>query len=193
MTSQLSTVCVYCASSRGTNPQFSLVATAFGRLLAERGLALVYGGSRVGTMGDLADGALGAGGEVHGVTTEYLEVKEIGHTGLTSLQVMKSMHERKQEMIRLADAFVMLPGGLGTFDEFFEIFTWLQIGLETKPCAVLNVDHYFDPLLAQLDNAVSAGFVLEEHRALLVVDSDPESLLDRLAAWSLVVVDKWPD
>ena len=193
MTTQLSTVCVYCGSSRGTVPQYSLVATEFGRLLASRGLSLVYGGSRVGTMGDLADGALGAGGQVYGVTTEYLEVKEIGHSGLTSLQVMKTMHERKQEMIRLADAFVMLPGGLGTFDEFFEIFTWLQIGLETKPCAILNVDHYFDPLLAQLDNAVSAGFVREEHRALLVVDSDPESLIDRLTAWSLVVIDKWPD
>lgn len=187
------TVCVYCGSSPGADPAFAAAARSFGELLARRGMRLVYGGGHVGLMGMVADAALGAGGEVHGVITRALWEKEVAHTRLTRLDVVETMHERKARMSDNADAFVMLPGGFGTFDEFFEALTWTQLGVHAKPCGVLNVAGFFDPLHAQLDAAVAQRFVRLEHRAMLVSESDPAALLDRLATWSPPPTDKWLD
>jgi uncharacterized protein (TIGR00730 family) len=142
-------------------------------------------------MGAVADAVLAAGGEAHGVITEALRAKEIAHPGLTSLQVVGTMHERKAAMADAADAFIMLPGGFGTFDEFFEVLTWTQLGIHAKPCGILDPGGFFAPLRAMLDSAVTAGFVHPAHRDMVVVDSDPAVLLDRLAAWTPVTVSKW--
>jgi uncharacterized protein (TIGR00730 family) len=190
---ELTAVCVFCGSSPGRDPAFAEAAAALGRTIARRGLTLVYGGAQVGLMGVLADAALGAGGEVRGVITRALETKEIAHRDLTHLDVVDTMHERKAAMADRADAFVMLPGGLGTFDEFFEAVTWTQLGVHDKPCGVLDVDGYFDPLEALLDAATGQGFVRTEHRGLVMVDADAESLLDRMVGWRPVVVEKWLD
>lgn len=186
-------VCVYCGSSPGRNPAFAAAAAAFGELLGREGIRLVYGGGHVGLMGVVADAALGAGAEVHGVITRALWEKEVAHTALTHLDVVETMHDRKALMSDQADAFVMLPGGFGTFDEFFEAVTWTQLGVHSKPCGVLNVDGFFDPLEAQLDAAVAERFVRPEHRGLLISARDPVTLLDRLRAWSPVRTEKWLD
>ncbi len=162
-------------------------------MLGARGIDLVYGGGHVGLMGTLADAALAAGSEVHGVITRALQEREVAHGRLTSLRVVETMHERKAVMADRADAFVMLPGGFGTFDEFFEVVTWTQLGVHAQPCGVLDVNDYFAPLRLQIDNAVAAGFVRAEHRDLLLADDEPARLLDRLAAWQPVTVDKWLD
>ncbi len=162
-------------------------------MLGARGIDLVYGGGHVGLMGTLADAALAAGSEVHGVITRALQEREVAHGRLTSLRVVETMHERKAVMADRADAFVMLPGGFGTFDEFFEVVTWTKLGVHAKPCGVLDVNDYFAPLRLQIDNAVAAGFVRAEHRDLLLADDEPARLLDRLAAWQPVTVDKWLD
>ena len=193
MTSKLSSVCVFCGSSPGRDPAFGEAAEALGRTIARRGLTLVYGGAQVGLMGVLADTARDAGGTVHGVITRALETKEIAHRGLDRLDVVDTMHERKAAMADRADGFVMLPGGFGTFDEFFETVTWTQLGVHDKPCGILDVDGYFAPLQALLDRATHQGFVRAEHRDLVMVDADPDALLDRMAAWTPVVVDKWID
>jgi uncharacterized protein (TIGR00730 family) len=193
MPSQPSSVAVYCGSNSGTDPAFTAAAASLGRLLAERGLRLVYGGGHVGLMGTVADAVLDGGGEAHGVITRALEQKEIAHAGLTSLRVTETMHERKAAMADAADAFVMLPGGYGTLDEFFEVLTWAQLGIQAKPCAILDVAGYFDPLRAFLDGAVAAGFVHPAHRDMVIMDDDPARLLDRLAAWTPVEVSKWLD
>jgi uncharacterized protein (TIGR00730 family) len=193
MPSQPSSVAVYCGSNSGTDPAFTAAAASLGRLLAERGLRLVYGGGHVGLMGTVADAVLDGGGEAHGVITRALEQKEIAHAGLTSLRVTETMHERKAAMADAADAFVMLPGGYGTLDEFFEVLTWAQLGIQAKPCAVLDVAGYFDPLRAFLDGAVAAGFVHPAHRDMVIMDDEPARLLDRLAAWTPVEVSKWLD
>lgn len=186
-------ICVYCGSSPGRDPGFVRAAGDLGRILAERQIALVYGGGHVGLMGAVADATLAAGGEVHGVITRALQRKEVAHRGLGRLQVTESMHERKTAMAEASDAFIMLPGGLGTFEEFFEAATWTQLGIQGKPCGILNVRGYFDPLIDLLDRSVRERFLRSEHRAQLVVDSEPESLLDTLVAWEPVVVDKWLD
>jgi uncharacterized protein (TIGR00730 family) len=193
VTSKLSSVCVFCGSSPGHDPAFVEAAAVLGRTIARRGMTLVYGGAQVGLMGVLANAALDEGGEVHGVITRALETKEITHRGLTSLDVVETMHERKAAMADRAEGFVMLPGGLGTLDEFFEAVTWTQLGVHDKPCGVLDVADYFAPLQALLDNATGQGFVRTEHRGMLMVDADPGSLLDRMADWAPVVVDKWID
>jgi uncharacterized protein (TIGR00730 family) len=193
MPSQPSSVAVYCGSNSGTDPAFTGAAASLGRLLAERGLRLVYGGGHVGLMGTVADAVLDGGGEAHGVITRALEQKEIAHAGLTSLRVTETMHERKAAMADAADAFVMLPGGYGTLDEFFEVLTWAQLGIQAKPCAILDVAGYFDPLRAFLDGAVAAGFVHPAHRDMVIMDDEPARLLDRLAAWTPVEVSKWLD
>jgi uncharacterized protein (TIGR00730 family) len=193
MPSQPSSVAVYCGSNSGTDPAFTAAAASLGALLAERGLRLVYGGGHVGLMGAVADAVLDGGGEAHGVITRALEQKEIAHAGLTSLRVTETMHERKAAMADAADAFVMLPGGYGTLDEFFEVLTWAQLGIHAKPCAILDVAGYFDPLRAFLDGAVAAGFVRPAHRDMVIMDDDPARLLDRLAAWTPVEVSKWLD
>lgn len=191
MPSQLTSVAVYCGSNAGTSPSFGRAASSLGRVLAERGIGLVYGGGHVGLMGAVADAVLEHGGEAHGVITESLRAKEIAHQRLTSLQVVGTMHERKAAMADAADAFIMLPGGFGTFDEFFEVVTWTQLGIHAKPCGILDVAGYFAPLRAMLDSAASAGFVHPAHRDMVLADSSPASLLDRLAAWAPVTVSKW--
>lgn len=190
---ELSSVCVYCASSPGADPEFASTATSFGRLLALRQVRLIYGGGHVGLMGILADAALAEGGEVHGVITRALEHKEIAHRGLTVLEVVETMHDRKAAMADQAEAFVMLPGGFGTFEEFLEVVTWTQLGVHSKPCGVLNVQGFFDPLVALFEMAVRQRFVRPEHREMVIVESDPLTLLQRLGEWTPVVVDKWVD
>lgn len=186
-------VCVYCGSSPGDRPLYGEVARTFGRRVAERGLGLVYGGGHVGLMGMLADAALAAGGEVIGVIPQRLVDAEVAHHGLSRLEVVTSMHERKARMAELADAFIALPGGFGTLDELFEILTWAQLGLHGKPCGLLDVERYFTPLVTWADQAVAAGFIRPRHRELLMVDEDAGHLLDRLADHRPVAVSKWVD
>lgn len=190
---QLSSVAVYCGSNPGTDPAYATAAASLGRTLADQGIRLVYGGGHVGLMGAVADGVLAAGGEAHGIITQALRDKEIAHQGLTSLQVVGTMHERKAAMADAADAFIMLPGGFGTFDEFFEALTWTQLGIHVKPCGILDAAGFFAPLRALIDGAVTAGFVHPAHRDMVVVDDDSARLLDRLAAWTPPTVSKWLD
>jgi uncharacterized protein (TIGR00730 family) len=184
-------VCVYCGSSPGRDPAYAEAARGLGRALAARGLGLVYGGASVGIMGVVADAVLALGGSVTGVIPEALARKEVAHAGLTELVVVPSMHERKMRMAGLADAFVALPGGVGTLEEIFEAWTWAQLGLHGKPCGFLNVAGYYDGLIAFLDHAVAERFVKEPHRAMLVVSGDPGELLDRFAEYRAPSVTKW--
>ena len=184
---------VYCGSSPGVDPAFAAAAASLGRLLAERGIHLVYGGGHVGLMGVLADAMLAEGGHVHGVITRALEEREVAHRGLTSLLVVETMHERKAKMADRADGFIMLPGGFGTLDEFFEAVTWTQLGVHTKPCGILDVNGYFEPLGALLREGARQRFLRPEHHDLVLVDSDPASMLARLESWIPVPVEKWLD
>jgi len=184
---------VFCASNPGRVPSYRAAATGFGRALGERGLELVYGGGKVGLMGALADAALAAGVPVTGVIPEALMAKEVGHRGLPDLRVVGSMHERKALMAELADAFVMLPGGFGTYEEFCEVLTWSQLGFHQKPCGVLDVDGFFQNLMAFFDHAAAEGFVSQAHREIVLCANTPEALLDRLAAWKPVASPKWID
>jgi uncharacterized protein (TIGR00730 family) len=177
-------VCVFCGSAVGTQAAYADAARALGAELARRGLGLVYGGGSVGLMGILADAVLAGGGEVVGVLPRPLATRELMHAGLTELRLVGSMHERKETMAALADAFVALPGGLGTLEETLEILTWSQLGIHRKPVGVLDVAGYWDPLAALLDRAVAEGFVTPENRALLLVAGTPAALLDRFAAWT---------
>jgi len=193
MPTPLSCVAVYCGSNPGFDPAFAAATESLGRAIAGRGLRLVYGGARVGLMGTIADAVLGHGGEAHGVITRALEQTEIPHPGLTSLRVTETMHQRKAAMADAADAFIMLPGGYGTFDEFFEVLTWTQLGIHAKPCGILDVAGFFGPLATLLDDAVTAGFVRPAHRDMVLIETDPARLLDQLAAWTPVAVSKWLD
>jgi uncharacterized protein (TIGR00730 family) len=186
-------VCVYAGSNPGNDLIYAQAARELADLLAERGIGLVYGGGRVGLMGVLADTALAAGGEVIGVMPQALVDREIAHEGLTELRVVASMHERKALMAELSDAFVAVPGGIGTLEELIEIYTWSQLGIHAKPCGVLNVAGYYDHLAAFLDHAVAAGFLKAEHRAVLSVASEPGELLERLAAYVPRTVAKWTE
>jgi len=184
-------VCVYCGSSAGARAAYAAQARAFGTALARRGLGLVYGGASVGIMGVLADAVLAAGGRAVGVIPRPLLARELAHRGLTELKVTESMHERKSLMADLADAFVALPGGAGTLEELFEAWTWAQLGLHTKPCGLLDAERYFESLVSFLDHATAEGFVQPRHRAMLLVASDPEHLLDRLARYEPPAVQPW--
>ena len=184
-------ICVYCGANRGRDPAFSEAARAMGEALARRGIELVTGGGRVGLMGVIADATLEAGGRVTGVIPQALMNKELGHAGLSELIVTASMHERKAKMAELSDGFVAMPGGLGTYEELFEIWTWAQLGWHHKPCGLLNAAGFYDKLVAFLDGASDAQFLKPEHRAMLVVDADPDRLLDRFAAYTPPVVTKW--
>ena len=186
-------LCVFCGSSKGGNPAYLAAAKEVGRTLAQRGIGLVYGGGNVGLMGALADAALAAGGHVIGVIPEALLAKEVGHRGLPDLRVVKSMHERKALMAELSDGFLALPGGFGTFEEFFEVLTWSQLSFHTKPCGVLNVAGFFDPLLNFLDHAAAEGFVRPAHRELVLADADLNQLLQKMATFQPPVVHKWVD
>jgi hypothetical protein len=184
-------VCVFLGSNPGSKPVYAEAARATGRELARRGLATVYGGSNVGLMRELADAALAAGGEVLGVIPEALRRKEIAHPGLTELRVVGSMHERKALMAELSDAFIALPGGLGTLEELCEILTWAQLGFHRKPCGLLDVAGYYTRLNAFLDTAVNEGFVMGPHRGMLLSAQAPGALLDRFADYTPPTVNKW--
>ncbi len=186
-------VLVFCGSSSGARAEYAQRAEELGGLIARRGLVLVYGGAEVGLMGTVADGALGAGGEVIGVIPRRLVEREIAHAGLTELREVSSMHERKALMAELADAVIALPGGSGTLDELFELFTWSQLGLHRAPIGLLDVASYWQPLLRLLDHMVAERFLRAEYRDMLVVDTDPAALLDRLAAVTYQARDKWID
>ncbi len=189
----MNSVCVFCGSSTGNDPAYAEAAQQLGRVLAEGDITLVYGGGHVGLMGVVADAALGAGGEVIGVMPKALVDREIGHTGLTKLHVVSSMHERKAMMSELSEGFVALPGGNGTLEEFFEVLTWAQLGEHGKPCGLLNVAGYFDPLLTVFDRMVDREFLKQEHRDLVLVERDPATLLARFEAYEPPRNVKWID
>ena len=176
-------ICVFCGSSPGNDPRYLEAARSMGRLLAGRGLGLVYGGGSVGLMGAVADAALAAGGEAIGVIPRVLQVRELAHRSLTTLHVVGSMHERKALMAELSDGFVALPGGMGTLEELSEVLTWAQLGIHARPVGLLDVAGYYRPLATFFDQAVTAGFLRPAHRRLLLVGEEPGPLLDDLAAW----------
>lgn len=184
-------ICVFCGSSVGNKPDYVEAARGFGRLLASRQIGLVYGGARVGMMGELADAALAAGGEVIGVMPRALADREIAHTGLTDLHIVTSMHERKALMSDLSDGFVALPGGTGTLEEAFEVWTWGVLGIHQKPCAWLNVAGYYDALMASIDHMSVEGFVRPEHRQMVLVDSDAERLVEKVVNYTPLTRAKW--
>lgn len=173
-------ITVFCGSSPGDSEIYVNQAQAFGQELARRGITLVYGGGRVGLMGAVADAVLEAGGHVIGVMPHFLDDWEIGHDGLTELILVNTMHERKAKMAELADAFISLPGGPGTMEEFFEIFTWTQLGIHKKPSGILNIDRYFDPLIELLNHMTKEMFMEEKFRNMIAVDVDPGKLIDKL-------------
>jgi uncharacterized protein (TIGR00730 family) len=186
-------VCVYCGASPGADPAFARAAETVGRLLAQSGRTLVYGGGRVGLMGALADAALASSGRVIGVIPQSLLDKEVAHRRLTELRVVGTMHERKALMADLADGFLALPGGIGTLEEFFEAWTWGQLGLHGKPYGLLDVARFFEPLLAFLDHLVEQRFVRPEHRSMLLVNRDADVLLSVMAAHKPAYLPKWID
>jgi uncharacterized protein (TIGR00730 family) len=184
-------VCLYAGSSAGVDPLYAEGAAELARLLAERGIGIAYGGAAVGLMGVLADTALQAGGEVIGVLPRALQDREIGHRGLTRLEIVETMHERKARMAELADAFIALPGGLGTLEEVVEAATWTMLGIHRKPIGLLSVAGYYAPLEELLDHAHEQGFLRPEHRDLVLSDGDPAALLGRLEAWEPMHVSRW--
>jgi uncharacterized protein (TIGR00730 family) len=190
-TPTLRAICVFCGSNAGARKEYAEAAAEVGRAIAARGLALVYGGAAVGLMGTLADAALAAGGKVVGVIPKALVEREIAHAGLTELHAVKSMHERKAMMADRSDAFLALPGGAGTLEEVFEAWTWAQLGHHRKPVGLLNVTGFFDGLVAFLDHQCRERFIRVEHRDMLIVERDPNLLLDRFENYRPPVVEKW--
>jgi uncharacterized protein (TIGR00730 family) len=186
--------CIFCGSSPGARPAYTEITEDLGQLLVENEIGLVFGGASVGLMGRLADTVLSEGGEAIGVIPQSLVEREIAHLGLTDLHVVDTMHERKQLMADLADAFVALPGGLGTLDELFEIYTWAQLGLHRKPIGILNVEGYFDGIASFLEHAVAERFVREDHREMLIVEEEPGRMLERLRSFDPAsLTPKWID
>lgn len=184
-------ICVFCGANPGNDPVYAAGARAMGVEIAQRGLTLVYGGGAVGLMGVVANAALEAGGEVHGVIPRALREKEIGHNDLTRLEVVDTMHIRKARMAELSDGFIAMPGGIGTFEELFEIWTWGQLGIHQKPLGLLNIAGFYDPLAAFLDSTVEAGFLKQAHRAMAMTDTEPATLLDRMGAYVPTPTYKW--
>mgnify|MGYP001277064693 CR=1 FL=1 len=180
----MKSICVYCGSSDAVHSDYLSAARTMGRVLADRGLQLIFGGGKTGLMGAVADGALEAGGEVVGVIIPSMNTKALAHDGLTRMDVTPGMHERKARMHELADGYIALPGGFGTFDELFETVTWAQTGAHEKPVGLLNVRNYYAPLLAAIDHAVEEGFIFREHRNTLFCDPDPNQLLDAMAQYN---------
>jgi uncharacterized protein (TIGR00730 family) len=186
--------CIFCGSSPGARPQYTEATEDLGQLLVRNEITLVYGGASVGLMGRLADTVLSEGGEAIGVIPRALVEREIAHLGLTDLHVVESMHERKALMAELSDAFIALPGGLGTLDELFEIYTWAQLGMHRKPCGLLSVEGYYRHVADFLDHAVAERFVRDEHRDMLIVEEDAATMLDRLQGFDpAAVTPKWID
>jgi len=184
-------ICVFCGSREGTRPVYTEAARSMGRLLAREGIGLVYGGGGIGLMKLLADAVLDEGGTVIGVIPYALTIQEIAHPRVTDLRIVGSMHERKALMAELSDAFIALPGGYGTLEEFCEVVTWAQLGLHQKPCGLLNVAGFYDPLLAQLDRQVTEGFLSPTMRTLVIEASEPDQLLANLKAWRSPVTERW--
>ncbi|MBF3784833.1 TIGR00730 family Rossman fold protein [Burkholderia pseudomallei] len=187
----MNSVCVYCGSANGAKPVYADAARAFGRALPNAGLTLVYGGGRVGLMGVIADEVIASGGRAIGVITELLYDKEVGHTGLTELHVVPDMHHRKKMMAELADAFVAMPGGAGTLEEFFEVYTWAQLGYHRKPVALYNVDAFYQPLITLLEHTVDEGFMQRTYFDALCIDAAPDALIDQLVRYRPPARDKW--
>jgi uncharacterized protein (TIGR00730 family) len=184
-------LCVFCGSNPGSDPIYANAARDFGLLLAKSNIALVYGGGHVGLMGIVADAVLAGGGKAIGVIPRMLWDREVGHRNLTELHIVESMHQRKAMMASLSDAFVALPGGLGTLEEIFEVWTWAQLGIHRKPLGFLDANGFYAPLLSFLDRSVDEGFVRAQHRAMAIVDIDPASLLRRLSEYEPPSVEKW--
>lgn len=180
----MKSIAVFCGSSEGASPVYKECAIQLGKELAARDLTLIYGGATVGLMGAVADSVMQAGGQVIGVLPHFLKQREIEHTRLTELIMVDSMHERKLKMSELADGFIALPGGPGTMEEYFEIFTWAQLGLHQKPCGLLNVNHYYDPLISLFDNMAREQFMQEKHHAIMLNDTTPEGILRQLADYT---------
>jgi uncharacterized protein (TIGR00730 family) len=184
-------LCVFCGSSMGYRPEYRSAAVTLSEIFVERGIELVYGGGNIGLMGVVADTVLAHGGRVIGVIPESLMALEVGHLGLTELRIVGSMHERKALMSDLSDGFIALPGGFGTLEEFCEVVTWSQLGIQSKPCALLNVENYFAPLLELFDQSVREGFLREENRRLVLDDTDALRLLEKMATFVPEPVPKW--
>jgi uncharacterized protein (TIGR00730 family) len=184
-------ICVFCGSSSGIHPRYAEAARTLGSALVRRGIGLVYGGGNVGLMGIIADAVMDAGGEVIGVIPEALVERELAHNDVTQMIVVRSMHERKAKMAELSNGFVAMPGGYGTFEEFCEIITWAQLGLHRKPCGILNVNGYYDPLMKLFDHAVAEGFLRSANRQLVLEESDPERLLTTMATFKPQHTEKW--
>jgi len=191
--SAMKRICVFCGSSGGTDPVYMKTAAEVGAFLASRGIELVYGGGRVGLMGRIADSVLANGGKVIGVIPEALAKKEIEHEGLTELYVVNSMHERKAMMAEFADGFIAMPGGFGTFEEFCEIVTWAQLGIHQKACGLLNVNGFYDSLIELFDHSTSSGFVREEHRGIVLVESEISRLFEAMSHYQPPAIEKWID
>jgi uncharacterized protein (TIGR00730 family) len=189
--SALDSLCVFCGSNTGARPVYRDAAEELGRTLARKGIRLVYGGGNVGLMGTLAQAVMAEDGEVIGVIPEALLLREVGKRNITRLETVATMHERKQRMADLADAFVAMPGGYGTLEEFCEVLTWSQLGIHAKPVALLNVEHYYDPLIALFDQAVGEGFLQPRYRELVLVEETPDRLLDTLTAWQAPALRAW--
>lgn len=184
-------LCIFLGSSLGHNPIYAETARSFGTLLAARGIGLVYGGGSVGLMGTLADAVLAAGGEAIGVIPDALQALEVDHPNLTALHVVRTMHDRKAMMAELADGFIAMPGGIGTFEELFEVWTWAQLGYHDKPCGLLDVNHFYSGMTGFLDHVVEEGFLKPAHRNMLLIDDDPDRLLDRIGNYHEPPHDKW--
>ncbi len=186
-------ICVFCGSAPGSSPLYAGMARRLGTTLARRDIGLVYGGGSVGLMGAVADATLAAGGEAIGVIPKALQLRELAHSRLTTLHVVSSMHERKARMADLADGFVALPGGMGTLEEFAEVLTWAQLGLHARPCGLLDVAGYYRSLVGFFDHAVASGFIKAEHRQLVMMAEDPDTLLDQFLAYRPPAVERWLD
>jgi len=189
----MQSVCVFCGSSSGLDPAYVDAANRLGRALAGEGITLVYGGACVGLMGAVADAALAAGGKAIGVLPDFLRRKELAHPRLTELHVVDSMHERKARMAELSDGFIALPGGMGTLEELFEIITWAQLGLHAKPCGLLNVHRYYDPLIEFVSRMADEGFIKDKHKGLVLAADTPEEMLAAMRAFEPIRVQKWVD
>ena len=186
-------ITVFCGSNSGFRTDYREAALSLARLFVEQNIRLIYGGGNVGLMGIIADEVMRLGGEVVGIIPDSLEKKEVGKRDVTELRVVSSMHERKAQMAELADGFIAMPGGIGTFEEFFEILTWAQLGFHDKPCAILNIAGYYNGLLALCDTAVAEGFLRPAHRQLILEDSNPEILLEKMRNLKPLPVEKWID
>ena len=183
-------LCVFCGSSFGGNPAYVKAAKELGNAIAKRNICLVYGGARVGLMGEIASTVIRAKGEVIGVIPKDLVDKEVAHGNLTDLRIVESMHERKSLMAELSDGFIALPGGFGTMEEIFEVITWAQLSFHDKPCGLLNINGYYNYLIKFLDHSVKENFIEPEHRAMIIIDDDPESLLDKFSKYEPPKIDK---